>query len=186
MMTFQSFDADYIKRLTDGDATVENHFAAYFSKMLVLKLRARLRSPDLIEDVRQETLMRVLQILRTKGGLEHPERFGAFVNSVSNHVLMEVYRAEGRTDPMDEHVREPEDTSVDLDAELIDQDTRREVQRVLDELPPKDRRLLMAVYLQETDKAEICRKQHVDADYLRVLLHRAKNRFRKAYLKRND
>jgi RNA polymerase sigma-70 factor (ECF subfamily) len=181
MLTFQSFDADYVRRLKEGDAAVEDHFASYFTKVLVLKLRCRLRSPELIEDVRQETLMRVLQILRTKGGVDHPERFGAFVNSVSNNVLMEFCRSEKRHDPMDEHVREPEDTRVDMDAPLINLDTKRQVQRVLDELPEKDRRLLAAVYLQERDKSEICRRQKVDPDYLRVLLHRAKGRFRKAY-----
>ena len=181
MLTFQSFDAEYVKRLTEGDAVVEDHFVSYFTKVLVLKLRSRLRSPELIEDVRQETLLRVLQILRNKGGVEHPERFGAFVNSVSNNVLMEFCRTEKRHDPMDEHVKEPEDTTVDMDAPLINLDTRRQVQRVLDELPAKDRRLLVAVYLQERDKSEICRRQNVDPDYLRVLLHRAKGRFRKAY-----
>jgi len=183
-MTFQSFDADYIKRLTDGDALVEDHFAAYFTKMLVLKLRSRLRSPELIEDIRQETLLRVLQILRNKGGVEHPERFGAFVNAVSNNVLMEFCRTETRHDPMDEHAREPEDTTVDMDADLITLDTKRQVRQILDELPARDRRLLAAVYLQENDKSEICRRQKVDPDYLRVLLHRAKGRFRKAYTKR--
>ena len=180
-MTFESFDAEYVQRLKEGDAVVEDHFAAYFTKVLVLKLRTRLRSPELIEDIRQETLLRVLQILRKKGGVEHPERFGAFVNSISNNVLMEFCRSEKRHDPMDEHMSEPEDTTVNMDAPLINFDTRREVQQVLDELPEKDRRLLAAVYLQELDKSEICRRQKVDPDYLRVLLHRAKGRFRKAY-----
>ena len=181
MLTFQSFNAEYVRRLKEGDAAVEDHFASYFTKMLLLKLRSRLRSPELIEDIRQETLLRVLQILRNKGGIEHPERFGAFVNSVSNNVLMEFCRSEKRHDPMDEHLSEPEDTTVDMDAPLINQDTKRQVQRVLNELPEKDRRLLVAMYLQEKDKAEICRRQKVDPDYLRVLLHRAKGRFRKAY-----
>jgi RNA polymerase sigma-70 factor (ECF subfamily) len=181
MLTFQSFNAEYVRRLKEGDAAVEDHFASYFTKMLLLKLRSRLRSPELIEDIRQETLLRVLQILRNKGGIEHPERFGAFVNSVSNNVLMEFCRSEKRHDPMDEHTKEPEDTRVDMDAPLINFDTRRQVQRVLNELPEKDRRLLAAVYLQETEKSEVCRRQKVDPDYLRVLLHRAKVRFRKAY-----
>jgi RNA polymerase sigma-70 factor (ECF subfamily) len=68
-----------------------------------------------------------------------------------------------------------------MDAPLVNFDTKRQVQQVLDELPEKDRRLLSAVYLQELDKSEICRRQHVDPDYLRVLLHRAKGRFKKAY-----
>ena len=181
-MTFQSFDEEYVRRLKDGDAQVEEHFASYFGNLLYLKLRSRLRSPQLIEDIRQETLLRVLQILRNKNGVEHPERFGAFVNAVCNNVILEFYRAESRHDAVDDSQEEPPDTTVDLDAPLINFDTRRQVQRVLDELPEKDRHILQAVYLDEMDKSEICRLHNVDADYLRVLLYRAKSRFRRVYL----
>ena len=181
-MKFQSFDANYVQRLTDGDSGVENHFVSYFSNMLALKLRARLLTPGQVEDIRQETLLRVLDTLRNKGGVEHPERFGAFVNSVSNNVLHEFRRSQRRHGQIDERQEEPEDTSVDLDAPLVDFDTEKRVRRVLGELPEKDRSLLVAIYLKEMDKEEISRRQHVDSDYLRVLLHRAKSRFRKAYL----
>jgi RNA polymerase sigma-70 factor (ECF subfamily) len=181
-LTFQSFDEEYLRKLKAGDAEVENHFASYFGDLLYLKLRSRLRSRQLIEDIRQETLMRVLDILRNKGGVEHPERFGSFVNSVCNNVLLEFCRSEGRHDPMDEHHEEPPDTSVDMDGPLINSDRKRQVQRVLNELPEKDRSILQAVYLDETEKSEICRRHNVDADYLRVLLHRAKSRFRRVYL----
>jgi RNA polymerase sigma factor (sigma-70 family) len=180
-LKFQQFDAEYVRRLTQGDAGVEEHFASYFGDLLFLKLRARLRSRPLIEDIRQETLMRVLLILRTRGGVEHPERFGAFVNAVSNNVMMELRRAELRHDPMDETQVEPLDTTVDLDAPLVDIETKRLVRQVMDELPEADRRVLEETYLEEIDKAEICRRHKVNANYLRVLLHRAKCRFRLIY-----
>ena len=183
-MIFQTFDEQYVQQLTAGDPAVEEHFAAYFGGLLYLKLRARLRSPQLIDDIRQETLLRVLHILRNRGGVVYPERFGAFVNSVCNHVLMEMCRTEARLDPMDDQREEPPDPSIDLDAPLINTETRRDIQRVLKGLPEKDRTLLQAVYLDETDKSEVCRRHNVDADYLRVLLHRAKTRFRRAYLDR--
>lgn len=126
--------------------------------------------------------MRVLEILRTRNGVEYPERFGAFVNSVCNNVLLEFCRSESRHDPMDDHQDEPPDTTVDMDRPLINFDRKRQVQRILNELPEKDRSILQAVYLDETEKDEICRRHRVDADYLRVLLHRAKMRFRKIYL----
>lgn len=181
-MTFQSFDAEYVRRLTQGDAVVEEHFASYFGNLLFLKLRARLRSGPLIEDIRQETLLRVLAILRTKGGVKHPERFGAFVNAVGNNVTMELCRAEGRLEAVDEDGEEPLDPAVDLDAPLIDIEMKRLVYQVMKELPEKDRIVLQELYLEEMDKCEICRRHKVDANYLRVLLHRARARFRQIYL----
>jgi len=183
-LTFQSFDHDYIRRLTEADPVVEQHFATYFGSLLYSKLRMkRLRSPQLLEDIRQETLTRVLSILR-KGGVKYPERFGAFVNEVCNRVILELSREDTRHGPIDEHRDEPSDPSIDLDGPLVDKDTKRDVERALRRLSAKDSRILRAVYLEDKDKFQICLELKVDPDYLRVLLHRAKLRFRKVYLQR--
>ncbi len=49
---------------------------------------------------------------------------------------------------------------------------------LLDGMTPKDRVLICAIFLDERDKNEVCREQGVRRDYLRVMLHRAKKRFR--------
>ncbi len=180
-MLFHSFDDDYIKRLAAGDAVVESHFGAYFGELLTLKLRVRLRSPQLIEDVRQETLLRVLKIVRNQG-VAHPKRFGGFVCAVCNNVLMELVRADRRHDQLEPDV-EPTDQKIDLDAPLVNDQHRRQVEKVLEELPEKDRKLLRMYFLEERDKREICKHFEVADDYLRVLLHRAKARFRSMYTK---
>jgi RNA polymerase sigma-70 factor, ECF subfamily len=182
-LRFHSFDEDYVRRLAEGDAVVESHFTTYFGELLSLKLRVRLRSPQLAEDVRQETLLRVLQIVRRKGGIQQPDRFGAFVSSVCNNVLMEMVRADRRHEQLEPEV-EPPDGSIDLEAPLVTEQCRRQVQKVIEELPEKDRQLLRLYFLEERDKSEICHRFHVTDDYLRVLLHRAKSRFRAIYTKR--
>ena len=93
-MEFFAFDASYIERLRSGDAHIEAHFVSYFSELIRLKLRSRLNSKEAIEDVRQETFVRVLVLLRGEGGLRQPDRLGPFVNSVCNHVLLEHYRSQ--------------------------------------------------------------------------------------------
>jgi len=179
-LRFHTFDEDYLRRLAGGDTVVEEHFITYFGDLLSLKLRVRIRSPQLIEDIRQETLLRVLKIIRNKGGVEHPERFGAFVNAVCNNVSMELVRAEMRHERMESEA-DPVDDSVNLDAPLINQQRQRQVEKVLDELPEKDRELLRMFFLDERDKSEICKRFDVSEDYFRVLLHRAKLRFRSMY-----
>jgi RNA polymerase sigma-70 factor (ECF subfamily) len=183
---FHSFDAAYIQRLTDGDPETEAHFASYFGELIKLKLAARMRSAALAEDIRQETLLRVIRALRRGAGVEHPERFGAFVNTVCNNVMYEFLRTANRDGHIEEQIHEPADTKIDLNRPIEESDTEREVSTVLASLPPKDRELLRAVYLEERDKDEICRRFNVDANYLRVLLHRAKGRFRKAYERRAE
>jgi len=185
-LTFETFNEDYVRRLTEGDSGTGEHFASYFDKVLFLKLRVRLRSAQLIEDVRQETLTRVLVVLRQGEGVKRPERFGAFVNGVCNNVLRELRRLDGREEPWNESMEEPIDPTVNSDDELVNADMKREIQRIFAELPERDRKILRAIYLDEIDKAEICRRFHVDAGYLRVLLHRAKVHFRDAYRGENN
>ena len=179
---FHSFDRDYLRRLAGRDAAVEHHFSSYFKDLLLLKLRVRIRSPQLIEDIRQETLLRVLRIVR-RNGVEHPERFGAFVSAVCNNVMLERLRGEMRLQRPEADF-EPVDETADLDAHLISQQTRRQVETVLDELPAKDGEILRMLFLHGRDKADLCRRFNVTEDYLRVLLHRAKSRFRKMYSQR--
>jgi len=181
-LTFETFNDEYVRRLTDGDSGAGEHFASYFGSVLFLKLRVRLRSIELIEDVRQETLTRVLVILREGEGVKRPERFGAFVNGVCENVMREFCRTDSRDESWDEHnIEEPIDPNVDLDANLINADRQREIRVIFSALPEKDRRILQAIYLDDMDKADVCRLFRVDAGYLRVLLYRAKAQFRKVY-----
>jgi len=178
---FHSFDQDYLRRLANRDAAVEHHFSSYFEDVLYLKLRSRIRSPQLIEDIRQETLLRVLRVVR-KGGVEHPERFGSFVCGVCNNVMMEMLRGETRHEgPRCEF--ELADDRVDLEGPLVTLQRRRQVDSVMAELPERDRELLKVFFLEERDRSEICKRFDVEEDYLRVLLHRAKLRFRSIHSK---
>jgi RNA polymerase sigma-70 factor (ECF subfamily) len=43
---------------------------------------------------------------------------------------------------------------------------------------------LQAVFIDERDRDQVCREFNVDRDYLRVLLHRAKQEFKTVYVKR--
>ena len=176
----QSFDAEYVRRLTHSDPETELDFVAYFGELLAIKLRSRLRAPELIQDVTQETFLRVLKTLR-QSGIDNPEALGAFVNSVCTNVLFEVYRAQARvTGPIEDRVS-PE---IPADTALAGEEERTQVRSVLSELPEKDRKILRWLFFEERDKGEVCRVLQVDREYLRVLVHRAKQRFRTDYLRR--
>lgn len=173
-----SFDGDYLRRLTAGDPEIEAHFTRYFGDLLTLKLRGRLRSPSHAEDAKQETFVRVISTLRQKGGIATPESLGAFVNAVCNNVLFEQYRAQARVTALDDDQPEPLDDSSSAELSLASAEERDRVRRVIAGLPSKDRNLLTWLFLEERDKDEICRELQIDRNYLRVLLHRAKLRFR--------
>jgi len=181
---FETFDASYVDRLRAGDFRTQEHFVAYFSELIQLKLRSRLRTPQAIEDVRQETFARVFSALRSPGGIRQPDRLGAFVNSICNNVLLEHYRDSTRSSSIDDQ-EEPDvvDSKIDIFRTVSAKQMEGKVRDILEQMSERDRRLIREVFLEERDKDAVCRDFGVDRDYLRVLLHRAKQSFKSLYVK---
>jgi len=78
------------------------------------------------------------------------------------------------------HRQTPEtpDLGADPETGLVNEERKHSVRAILESLPQKDRQILRLLFFEELEKDEVCRIYRVDRDYLRVLLHRAKNRFR--------
>jgi RNA polymerase sigma-70 factor (ECF subfamily) len=174
-----SFDADYVQRLRDGDQATEDHFAEYFGELIRIKATVRLRSPQLVDDIRQETLLRVLRNAR-KGTIEHPERLGPYVITVCNNVILELFRRDRRLSQLPDEAGEISSGQASVETELAQTQRRTLVRRMLDDLAPRDRELLRRIFLDEDDKDAVCEEFKVNRDYLRVLLHRARGRLRSA------
>jgi len=180
VLDFFVFDEAYVGRLREGDPSTESHFVGYFSKLIQIKLRARYLSPEVVDDLKQETFTRVIRSLRSEGGIRQGDRLGSFVNSVCNHVLSEHYRSGSKSIPLEPDHLELPDKTLNLENLAISEETRRTVRRVLSQLPGRDQTILRAVFLEEMDKDEVCKQFGVGRDYLRVLLYRAKEKFRGA------
>lgn len=182
-MEFYNFDASYLERLCSGDFRTQEHFVTYFSELIQLKLRSRVQSPQAVEDLRQETFARVFAVLRGPTGMRQPDRFGAFVNSTCNNVLLEYYRSSARDTPIEdeEDTRIP-DTSMDVVSVIAHKQMEQKVREILEDLPERDRRVLKEIFIEERDKDDVCKDFGIDRNYLRVLLHRAKQSFRSTYL----
>ena len=139
-------------------------------------------TPDKVEDLRQETFIRVIAVVR-KDGVRQPERFGAFVNSICNHVLLEHYRSSAKNQPLEDAHLDMPDKVLDLDGMLVTKQSAERVRRTLDGMPKRDRDLLRGIFLEEKEKDSVCQELGVDREYLRVLVHRAKDKFKALYEK---
>jgi RNA polymerase sigma-70 factor (ECF subfamily) len=175
-----AFDEAYVSRLREGDPPTESHFVAYFSKLIQIKLRARFLAPEVVDDLKQETFARVIRSLRADGGLRQANRLGPFVNSVCNNVLMEHFRSGSKNVQLEADHLEGSDKVLNLESLAISGETERTVRKVLRQLPERDQAILRAVFLEEMTKDEVCGRFGVGRDYLRVLLYRAKEKFRVA------
>ncbi len=181
-MEFFTFDKAYVDRLREGDPATEHHFVSYFEQLLRIKLRSKRLASDVVEDLQQKTFVRVIERVR-KDEVRQPERFGAFVNSTCNHVLFEHYRDVRKHLQMDEGHLEIPDKVLDLEGMLVSKQCVERVREVLGEMPRRDRDILRSIFLEEKDKDTVCGEFGVDRNYLRVLLHRAKEKFKTFYEK---
>lgn len=176
-MDFFVFDDLYVRRLKEHDPETEAHFDRYFRTLLFGKLWKRLPDRHAIDDVTQETFRRVVSRLED---LRDAHMLGAFVMGFCNHVLQEWYRSEPRAESLEEAHEEIAGAS-NIEAEYLSKEAAAGVRRVLARLPRRDAAILRAIFLDDEEREEICRRHGVDAKYLRVLLHRAKKLFKDEY-----
>jgi len=177
------FDENYLRALRDRDQEAEDFLIARFFQPVKLKLRARLRSPELVQDACQETFLRVLAYFRSGKSLNNPASLAGFIHTVSHNVAMEMLRAHTRQEQIPENAPEAADTHLSPELELVTEERKRIVRQVLAELSERDQQLIRRVFFNEEDKDIVCSELHVDRGYLRVLLHRARLRFKSALMR---
>ncbi len=179
-MTEPLFDENFLSALRARDPDAENYLVAHFSRPVQAKLRARLRSPELIQDACQETFLRVIRYFGSGKTLDNPSSLPGFVHSVCHNVALEFLRSHTRQNQIPGNAPEVEDASPGPERQFAAGERHDLVGSVLEAMNEKDRQLLRRVFLDEEDKDVVCREFQVDRNYLRVLLHRARNRFREA------
>lgn len=180
------FDAEYLERLKARDPRTQEHFAGHFNRLLEIKLRCTGIYGSKMDDLRQDTFIRVLRSIY-EGKIDSPQSLPAFVYGVCNNVIHEFNRGERiqRTRDTDEFPDLP-DPRYTADHHVRYQEMRKAVAVVMAALPEKDRAILHAVFIAEKDKDAICREFGITRDYRRVLLHRALLNARKLLDKDND
>jgi RNA polymerase sigma-70 factor (ECF subfamily) len=157
-----------------------------FSEVDLEALRPKLRfkvcfrvgfaCPD-VDDIVQETITRFLTSVRD-GKLETVDSIGAYLNGICQNVILEYRRrwARDTEDPADA----PEHASPNLpETELFEM--REAIALGLRELSDRDREVLRAFYLEERPKSEILAMTGLSDENFRVVLCRAKERFRRIY-----
>ena len=179
-LSHRLFDEAYLRALRDHDQEIETHLVNSFSRPLWVKLHAHLRSPQVIEDARQETFLRVFAYFQSGKTLGNPASLPGFVLSVCSNVCHEFLRAHTRHEQMPATDLEPPDKEANPEQQVVTEERKQLVASILDHLSAKDRQVLKRVFLDEADKDEICHELGIDREYLRLLVHRAKLRFRMA------
>jgi RNA polymerase sigma-70 factor, ECF subfamily len=132
--------------------------------------------PD-VEDLVQESLARFIRAEQRRQ-IRNTEEFGAFVNGVCRNVILE-YRRRAHKQPLSDQDAPGPEASVRPEAEIFE--IREAINHSLAELSERDHAVLRALYLEGKDKDVICRDWNMTDAQFRVVLFRARDRFRRAY-----
>ena len=179
------FNENYLRALEGRDEAAENQLITSLGPRIRTVLRSHLRSWDRTLDAYQETFLRVFTYLRSGKSLDSPSSLPGFVLAVSRNVAFEHLRSYGRQDQFPEEMPDPADTAPGPEDKVVCEERKQIVRRMLGELNQRDRDLLCKL-LEDEDPAKLCRDFGVDRSYLRVLLHRARVRFKKALERHPD
>ena len=175
------FDAEYLRRLRDGDPATVEHFVGYFEKRLTVKWWKRGFAKSTVDDICQETFRRVLEKLQSPAGIRSPQSFGAYVFAISNNVVNERYRDTARLDQLDDICLNIISPDLNGEQRLLRDEQREVVRRTLALMKPRKAQILVAVYIAGEDKDEVCTKYGITRANLRLILHRAILRFKFLY-----
>lgn len=150
------------------------------------KLRPRVRlciahhvgfaCPD-ADDMVQESLTRFLLAVR-EDKISSPESMGPYLNGICRNVIFEYHRRILRDGPMPEILPDPPERRIS-GAEQFE--IREAITHGLAQLSPRDRQILHAFYIEEKPKVEVLVLYGLSDEQFRVILCRAKERFRLSY-----
>jgi RNA polymerase sigma-70 factor (ECF subfamily) len=159
----------------------------HFSDEELEQLRPRVRfkvcyevgflCPD-VDDIVQETLTRFF-VANRDDKVRNIAAVGAFLNGICRNVISEYRRRSLKDAPMPEIIPEPPRKSIQ-ESDLFE--IRDAIARGMEQLSARDRRILRAYYLEEKTKEEVLKMTGMTDENFRVVLCRAKERFRNIYL----
>jgi len=171
MSTLQPVE-DRLRRLflagLDGDALAYRDFLDKLSGHLRGVLRKRLyQMPDHVEDVVQETLLAVHNGRHTYRA-EQP--LTAWVHAIARYKLMDFFRARARHDALNEPLDETLEIFAISDEEPAD--ARRDVGKLLEHLPERQRLPIVHVKLQGLSVAQTAALTGMSESAIKVGVHR--------------
>jgi RNA polymerase sigma-70 factor (ECF subfamily) len=130
-----------------------------------------------LDDIVQETLARFLVAAR-ESKVHDTADAGAYLNAICRNVIHEYHRRLMRDDVVPEMIPDAVDGRLS-GAEQFD--IRNAISMGLAQLSTRDRDILRAFYIEEKPKQEILEAFGLSYDQFRVVLCRAKERFRAIY-----
>jgi RNA polymerase sigma-70 factor (ECF subfamily) len=151
-----------------GDAAAYHRFLGDLSAHLRSFLRRRLAGmPDEVEDLVQETLLAVHNQRHT---FDAAQPLTAWVHAIARYKLVDFLRRRSRRDVLTEPLDDEHDVLSSADADAAE--ARRDLARLLDALPDRQRMPIVYVKVQGLSVVEAARLTGMSESAVKVAVHR--------------
>jgi len=155
-------------RALAGDAGAYHVFLRDLGAHLRAFLRKRLaRLPDEVEDLVQETLLAVHNQRHT---YDERQPLTAWLHAIARYKLVDLLRRRARRDLLNDPLDDESEVLVASDTEAAD--ARRDVAKLLDTLPDRQRRPIVHVKLEGLSVAETAKLTGMSESAVKVGVHR--------------
>lgn len=135
-------------------------------------LRRRMQSlPDEVEDLVQETL---LALHLQRGTYDPALPVSAWVLAIARHKLVDLWRRRGRRDDLHDALDDVDEGALVAVAE--DGETRRDLDKLLQELPAAQRRAIVLTKVEGLSVAEASQRTGASESAIKVQVHRGLKR----------
>lgn len=167
-----------VDRIRTGETDGMEELYRLFSRGIRYYLCRQL-GPQELDDKVHDTFLVVVQAVR-RGELREPDRLMGFIRTivrrqVAAHIdrLVQDRRDQAELDAGGKII----DPTGDPEQSAIFRERASLLKRVLEELSPRDREILIRFYLHEQPQERICEEMHLTETQFRLLKSRAKARF---------
>lgn len=171
-------DSDFVQALREQDPAAVQHLAECFLPSVWRFVYVRVDGDrHLAEDIVSEAALALVRAAAAGSAIENPS---AWLRSVANHKVQDHYRAAARVRHLIDQGRQAEDTAEDNDPAARQELTerRREIRRVMDELPERHRLALEWKYIDKLSVREIAGRLETTEKAAESILFRARREFR--------
>jgi RNA polymerase sigma-70 factor (ECF subfamily) len=159
---------DLLVRGLAGDGAAYHRFLGELSGHLRAFLRRRLaRMPDDVEDLVQETLLAVHNQRHT---FDAAQPLTAWVHAIARYKLVDFLRRRSRRDLLTEPLDDELEVLSSADADAAE--ARRDLARLLETLPERQRLPIVYVKVQGLSVIEAARLTGMSASAVKVAVHR--------------
>jgi RNA polymerase sigma-70 factor (ECF subfamily) len=159
---------DLLVRGLTGDTVAYHAFLKQLSAHLRAFLRRRLASlPDEVEDLVQETLLAVHNQRHT---YDAGQPLTAWVNAIARYKLVDLMRRRAARDALNDPLDDEFEVFTSSDTEAVD--AKRDLARLLDRLPDRQRLPIIHMKLEGLSVIEVARMTGMSEAAVKVGVHR--------------